>query len=212
MKIPQGYLQQEVIDTLYRVAHRLKNKFRFSYHTPEDIVQQAVLIGIQGLENYKPDRPLENFLYIHVKNRLCTFKRDNFVRPESDKPCFSCPFKAYLKKKDFCKKYERATKTRVAGTKMDCELFRQWTERNIAKQNVKDMLDYGQVKAEGESNMFYERDEANHIYVKDIIRKLEEELPLEFLADFQRMRDGTELSKNRKAALLEQIRAIVGEG
>ena len=52
--------------------------------------QQAAIFALEGLEKYDNKRPLENFLWTHVRNRLFNYKRDNYQRP--DKPCLSCVF------------------------------------------------------------------------------------------------------------------------
>ena len=55
-------------------------KYVFASYDVEDIQQEAFLIGIAGLEKYDTSRPLENFMYTHISNRLKTFKRDNYFR------------------------------------------------------------------------------------------------------------------------------------
>ena len=88
--IPQGMTEAQVIQIINNIANRLAGKFKFGYHDLEDMKQQARLFAWEGMENYDGIRPLENFLWTHVRNRLYNFKRNNFGRP--DKPCDSCPF------------------------------------------------------------------------------------------------------------------------
>lgn len=80
MKIPQGLNEEFVSATIIKIAKRLAPKYVFSGYDVEDIEQEAFLIGIKGLEKYDPSRPLENFMYTHINNRLKTFKRDNYYR------------------------------------------------------------------------------------------------------------------------------------
>ena len=80
MKIPQGLTEDEVVGVITKIARRLAPKFTFASYDVEDIEQEAFLIGIAGLEKYDPSRPLENFMYTHISNRLKTFKRDNYYR------------------------------------------------------------------------------------------------------------------------------------
>jgi hypothetical protein len=42
------------------------------------------MMGIEALPRYDSARPLENFLYTHISNRLKNFKRDNYFRPNSE--------------------------------------------------------------------------------------------------------------------------------
>ena len=77
LHIPSNMTEEEVIETIERVATRLCRKFRFGYHEVDDIKQQASLFAWEGLEKYDEKRPLENFLWTHVRNRLYNFKRNN---------------------------------------------------------------------------------------------------------------------------------------
>lgn len=75
---------QEFIDVLNKVTQKLIYKFKFGYHEIEDMRQQAAIFALQAMEKYDNKRPLENFLWTHIRNRLFNFKRDNYQRP--DKP------------------------------------------------------------------------------------------------------------------------------
>ena len=104
MKIPEGYTEQEVVDIIDRVVNRIAHKFKFGYHTIDDMKQYGRMEAIMGIEkDYNPDLPLENFLYSHVHNRLFNIKRNQFKRP--DKPCFKCSLNAYNKEDDSCNAY-----------------------------------------------------------------------------------------------------------
>jgi len=80
MKIPKGMTEQQVLEIIERVASRYAHKFRFGYYTAEDIKQEAIIIGMEALKRYDEARPLENFLAVHIKNRLNNFKRDKYYR------------------------------------------------------------------------------------------------------------------------------------
>lgn len=80
MKIPDGVDETKVIDTIMKIAKRLAPKYVFTGYDVDDIEQEAFLIGVAGLEKYDPSRPLENFMYTHINNRLKTFKRNNYYR------------------------------------------------------------------------------------------------------------------------------------
>ena len=38
------------------------------------------MMGVEGLDRYDSNKPLENFMYAHINNRLKNFKRDNYYR------------------------------------------------------------------------------------------------------------------------------------
>ena len=80
MKIPKNLTEQEVIDTITKIARQLAPKFVFASYEVDDIFQEAVIIGIDGMEKYDENRPLSNFLFTHISNRLKNFKRDNYYR------------------------------------------------------------------------------------------------------------------------------------
>jgi len=80
MRIPQNLSEQEVIETITKVARKLAPKYVFASYEVEDIEQEAFLMGVEGLNRYDTNKPLENFMYTHINNRLKNFKRDNYYR------------------------------------------------------------------------------------------------------------------------------------
>ena len=64
------------------VVDRIAHKYRFGYYDVDDIKQEAFIIAMEAMERYDESRPLENFLAVHISNRLKNFKRDNFCRPD----------------------------------------------------------------------------------------------------------------------------------
>ena len=80
MKTPKNMSEQEVVDTITKVARHLAPKYVFASYDIEDIFQEAFIIGIEGLEKYDEKRPLSNLLFTHISNRLKNFKRNNYYR------------------------------------------------------------------------------------------------------------------------------------
>ena len=80
MQIPKGINEGDAVEVIMKIARRLAPKYVFASYDVEDIQQEAFLIGVAGLEKYDQTRPLENFMYTHINNRLKTFKRDNYYR------------------------------------------------------------------------------------------------------------------------------------
>ena len=80
MKIPKGMTEHEVLEIINKICDRYAYKFKFGYFEPEDIRQEAFIIALDALDRYEEGRPLENFLAVHVKNRLNNFKRDKYYR------------------------------------------------------------------------------------------------------------------------------------
>lgn len=71
-----------MVSIIYKIASRLASKFTFPNYEEEDIAQEAFIIGMEAMNRYDEVRPLENFLSVHIKNRLMNFKRDNYYRPD----------------------------------------------------------------------------------------------------------------------------------
>jgi len=77
--------EDQVVSTIYKISSRLASKYTFPNYEAEDISQEAFIIGMEAMNRYDGVRPLENFLSIHIKNRLKNFKRDNYYRPDQGK-------------------------------------------------------------------------------------------------------------------------------
>jgi DNA-directed RNA polymerase specialized sigma24 family protein len=86
MRVPKGMNNDEVLRIINKICDRYAYKFQFGYYTADDIRQEAFIIAIDALERYDESRPLENFLAVHVKNRLNNFKRDKFYRQTKKDP------------------------------------------------------------------------------------------------------------------------------
>ena len=183
-------LPDDASEIIERVSSRLGQKFRFGYHTIDDMKQQAALFAWEGInDSWDDSRPLENFLWIHVRNRLYNFKRNNYCRPE--KPCDSCPL--YVNHE--CTKFDNM---------LDCHLYKGWTDRNTAKRNL--MSSYSTVyEKEHESSAL------DKLFTKDIINTVEENLHVYFREDWIRFINNLKLPKIRKDRLLEEVVTILKE-
>ena len=119
--------ESEFLEVLDNISKRLVHKFKFGYHDIDDMKQQAAIFALEGLEKYDNSRPLENFLWTHVRNRLFNYKRNNYQRP--DKPCLNCPLydPTYRNSTSQCSKY---------NNKKNCELYAAWSNRNENKKNI----------------------------------------------------------------------------
>lgn len=84
MKIPKNMTEQQVIDQINVVVNRIAPKYTFNTYDVEDIKQEAFIICMDALERYDNKRPLENFLSVHLSNRLKNFVRDNFYTKDEE--------------------------------------------------------------------------------------------------------------------------------
>ena len=82
MELPNGVTEEKFMQAFNFVVDKIAHKYVFTSFECEDIRQEAFLIAYSGLAHYDKSRSLENFLYIHLSNRLKNFKRDNYYRYE----------------------------------------------------------------------------------------------------------------------------------
>tara|TARA_A100001201_G_scaffold117817_1_gene101401 strand:+ start:1580 stop:2062 length:483 start_codon:yes stop_codon:yes gene_type:complete len=78
--------EQDVISQIKVVVDRIAPKYTFYGYQVDDIKQEAFIICMEALPRYDETRPLENFLSVHLSNRLKNFVRDNhFIKDEEEK-------------------------------------------------------------------------------------------------------------------------------
>ena len=196
MTIPSNMTEHEVLQTINNIANRLAAKFKFGYHELEDMRQQARLFAWEGLKNYDGIRPLENFLWTHVRNRLYNFKRNNFGRP--DKPCDVCPFydTNFINFKGYgCKAYDNHE---------ECDLYMGWVSRNAAKRNIMNTAKLElDVQADNSVEEIIDR--------KYIYELVDSALPVQHREDWIRFTINLKLPKARKEIIVEAVLTILKE-
>ena len=106
MKIPKNMSKDDVIKQIHTVVNRIAPKYTFNGYEVDDIKQEAFIICMDALERYDESRPLENFLSVHLSNRLKNFVRDNFyTKNETDKKKILSPkqlsYEDYVPEDDF---------------------------------------------------------------------------------------------------------------
>jgi RNA polymerase sigma factor (sigma-70 family) len=100
MKIPKNMSEQEVVDQIHVVINRMAQKYTFNGYDVDDIKQEAFIICMDALDRYDSKRPLENFLAVHLSNRLKNFIRDNYyTKNEEEKKRVLKP--KYISSEDF---------------------------------------------------------------------------------------------------------------
>jgi len=205
MNVPDGMTTQEVLDVMDNVANRLAHKFRFGYHEAEDIKQQAHIFALEGLNKYEPidsngkERPLENFLWTHVRNRLFNYKRDNYRRPNL--PCHSCPLKCYTSQTDSCELY---------SDKLECKWYSNWYYRNEAKHNLMHPIEIHSVRDEQENNMKDNTCTEEKIADKEILDIIDRELTdSDIRKSWLKIRYGIKVPKNKRIKVQEAIDKIL---
>lgn len=77
MKTPDGMREKEVIATIQKVVDKIAPRYVTRAYSVEDMKQEAFIMCMEAIPRYDGKRPLENFLSVHVSNRMKNFLRDN---------------------------------------------------------------------------------------------------------------------------------------
>lgn len=189
--------EDEFLKIVDIISKKLAYKFKFGYHDYEDMKQQISIFALEGLENYDHKRPLENFLWTHVRNRLFNYKRDNYQRP--DKPCLSCPL-YNTKLASSCEKY---------SNKNDCDLYSAWTQRNVTKKNLMHLTTIDEIKDYGNSFTSDEDSLVNNISSKEILSIVEKYLNGEDRTIYLKVKSGSKVSKGDMKKLTIRLQEIL---
>lgn len=199
LSLPNGVSEEEFLIVLENISKRLGHKFKFGYHSYEDMKQQAAIFALEGLEKYDNSRPLENFLWTHVRNRLFNFKRDNYQRP--DKPCLSCPLydPKFKKSSSQCEKY---------ANKSDCELFSAWETRNNSKKNIMKPVGIEDIEDYHHSNK-KSINVSDTVFSQEIIDILDAKIPSLYRETYLKLKYGEKVSKTDLNKILPIIREIL---
>lgn len=199
-KLPHQVKESDFLAALEKIGNSLAKKYRFGYHDIEDIKQQAAILALEGLKNYDNTRPLENFLWTHVRNRLFNYKRNNYQRP--DKPCLKCPLydPHNQKSSSGCEKY---------NNKNDCEMYRSWSKRNDAKKNI--MAPQTLENSSDFNNLKY-HDPSSLLENNELIKLLDSKITKpEYRESYLKLKNNVKISAGELNKLKKYISSILQE-
>lgn len=190
--------EEDFLQALENISKKLIYKFKFGYHDIDDMKQQAAIFALEGLKNYDSTRPLENFLWTHVRNRLFNFKRDNYFRP--DNVCVTCPFfdPKYKKSKNQCSKFIN---------KNDCSIYLEWNDRNAVKKNIMQPTGIDNIDYEEQ----YDKSVVDILSNDEIITIIENNIHTKFRESYLKLKGGSRISKQDLTNLQEHIKEILKE-
>ena len=199
MKIPKGYTEQEVLDIIDRVVNHLAPSFVFGAYDSVDIKQYGRLKALEAIESgkYEEGRPLDKFIYSHVRYRYINLKRDKYSRKES--PCDKCPFKD-AGSISGCKEF---------NNKSNCELWAKWSKTNSAKKSLAKPGDLA-INEDGEVAVPCEsRPVIEHVAEKELLQLIDKNLPASMRSDWLKLKAGVKLSKDRTNEIYMIVKGIV---
>lgn len=198
LNLPEGTSEEEFVEIVTGIANKLCDKFKFGYYEREDIRQECFIQAIDALDRYDANRPLVNFLWSHIHNRLCNLKRDKYFRLE--KPCDKCPINAYIAKEDHCKAYENKT---------DCRWYYTWLTKNSSKQNIMNPIGISVINDEKEDNMKKGQDILATVAHSEILDLIDQNISLPMRKYWLQQKGGVKIPKKHYDILLEEIYTIL---
>ena len=190
MKLPKNKTEQQVLDAIEKVIAGIAPSFVFGYFDKDDILQQARLFCIQAMDRYDGKRPLENFLCVHVKNRLINLKRDLLRR--SDKPCAEC----------------HDGRPCQPNGKL-CQPYMAWLKRNNCKSNLMRPLDLNYLPDEKETKTKIQSSVEEDAQFSEMLALIDDQLPVELRQAFLQLKEGVSIPKVKKDQVIQAVREIL---
>ena len=188
MIYPHGLTEEEVMAAMNKAVALLAQTFSFGYFDSDDIRQEAYIFGLESLPRYDPSRPLENFLYSHMKNSLINFKRDKYHR--TDPPCKICAEHGKHPDGSICQKYLT------------------WKKRNASKQNLMRPQDI-QTADDSNKSMKMNQSVVDDANILECLELIDLNLDVELRSTYIRMRNGEPVPKTKRIKVEDAIKEIL---
>lgn len=191
--------EQSGVFIINYVLDHLAPKYRFGYNTTEDMVQYGweFASALMGGSGYDGNRPLENYVYTHVKRRFLNLQRDRFFRNQP--PCIKCPL------------YNKVLPSMCEGfaERSDCDKFRAWESSASDRKSLAGdhkYIDYDCVDGRTSQPV----DGASY---NELAARVESLLPENLYTPYVRLRDGGDVSESDRAEVLAFVTGVLyGEG
>lgn len=193
MRVPPGYTEEQVLQIIENLVGVLAPSFVFGYYDCDDIKQEGRIYALELLATGKYDparRPLENFLYTHIYNRLDNLRRNKFRR--RDAPCKSCH-------------QGEPCEVAIATGRQSCKKYARWLKKNNDKAQLARPLSL---------NPSYEGASVppeDSLETQELLDKIRAKLPLELQATFLQIKDGVSVPKSKRDEVERYVREILKE-
>lgn len=196
---PKNYTRGEVFELIDEIVGKLSHQFTFGYYDLDDIRQEGRIFALSALAKYDGEHSLKNFLYVHVRNRLINFVRDNYYRKNS--PCSTCQ-KSFL-----------AGGVGVAPTEHTdgkyCRKFLLWQKRNAFKLNVMKPIDIDNFNDDAPDCFYVQDDSKTNVEANEIYSMIEMKIPVGLRKYFLQLAAGQNISPYRKQQVVDKIKEIL---
>ncbi len=190
MRFPAGVSEKDVLDAIENAVRLLAPSFAFGIYGVDDIKQEGRKFGLEAMSRYDTKRPLENFLYSHIRNRLINLKRDEYRR--SDAPCL------------LCHAAEGGRSKHASGE--FCRTYVEWKKRNDTKASLMQPLNLEYFANEENSR---EATAEDTVELNEMLRIIDEQLEVELRSTYLQMRAGKKVPKVRRLKVEQAVQEIL---
>lgn len=167
-------MNDQQLKTIRKVCKRLAPRYTFGFYDVEDIEQEAFLMGLTALPYHDANlASLETFLYVHINNKLKTFKRDHYMRRD-----FTCSY--------------------CGRTDPNCEYCQRREWKHAAKKHLMEPIDIDHVNGDTEHNMYMEADFLLDVELSEILCIINQRLDVSLREDYLKMLEGITIPKNKR--------------
>lgn len=171
-----------ITEIIERIQRALSTKHTFPGYSADDIAQEIALLCLRDQHKWDPEKgTLEQFLYVHCRNRLHTLRRDQFSRNYS-----------------YCPLQGRYTGDNDAATRKLQVLTA------ISFESVNDLEQEPQAITSSDEDVVLDR-----LQAQEILRKLDEELPPAIRPLLLKLLHDEKLSNKQRTLLLEEIHKVL---
>lgn len=185
--------EEQKHETIRKVVKKLAKRFRFGYHTNEDMEQTAYYFAYKQLSKWDGVRSFYNFIYTVVLSRLDNYCRNNYLK--------KCPCKLCHHRKDG---------DTLHPDKKHCQRYKDWYQNNKIIGNITSPIGITCVDEEGESNTFIPDVAGENLSKEEIWERIDEHLPCEMRPTYLRMKEGVSgVSDEERDKVLAEIRKIL---
>lgn len=194
---PSGYTDADVTDAILKSTKFITRIFHgYAYFSTEDLQQEGACFALEAIAKGKFDasRPLANYLFCHIRNRLINLRRDKFCR--NDAPCMSC--------------HDSLPHHTSHPDGEYCEAYQKWLDRKIRKQNVLRATPLETMESEEEEKVLSREYDCGTDRA-DLFRLIDQSLPVELRADYLKLREGVALPKASRDAVVTAVSGIIWE-
>jgi DNA-directed RNA polymerase specialized sigma24 family protein len=195
---PSGVTEKSFLAAVNHIAGVLSAKFQFGPHDKDDIAQIVSLHALEALPRFDPAKGnLEGFLYRHCSHRLCNMRRDE-TGSRTDTPCKTC--------------FEHALGAGDGHPDGSvCQDFVVWWNRRQTRGRLARPVGIDNVFVEGESRMKADSIVESEAEMKELRSLIDAQLPIEFRADYLRLRAGlwASIPIPRRRAVRQKVAEIL---